>query len=342
VQRPTHQGSGAQGGDRTPLDGRAEPADEEGSAPPGVAPVRPKLFYRPEYVCNVVEHGMRDTFDVLRPRRIRDALAACGAARADEFRAPAALGDAELLLVHTAAYIESIRTPATLARLLLLDPQQPWTDELLMPFLYAAGGTLEAALGAARDGGIGLNLAGGYHHAQADKAEGFCAIADVAVAIRRLQRERRVERVLIVDLDYHHGNGNASIFATDESVFTFSIHANNWCWLTKRHNLDIELQAHAGDAVYLDTLRRRLPPVVAAFQPDFVFYVAGSDPFVEDRLGDFDISEVGMLERDRFVVEVVRDRNLPLVVVTAGGYGPSSWRIHFNCYRWLLDGRVTA
>jgi acetoin utilization deacetylase AcuC-like enzyme len=337
VQRSAHTGSG----NARQLGGHAEQRAVDCPVS-GASPLRPKLFYRPEYVCNVLEQGMRHTFDVLRPRRIRDALVACGAACADEFRVPTALADADLLLVHTPAYLEMLRTPATLARLLFLDPQQPWNDELLMPFLYAAGGTLEAALAAAEDGGIGLNLGGGYHHAQADKAEGFCAIADVAVAIRRLQRDRRVARVLIVDLDYHHGNGNAEIFATDDSVFTLSIHANNWCWLTKEHNLDVELPAHTGDAVYLDTLRRRLPPVVASFDPDFVFYVAGSDPFIEDRLGDFDVSEAGMLERDRFVVDVVRGRKLPLVVVTAGGYGPSSWRVHYNFYRWLLDGRRVA
>lgn len=279
---------------------------------------------------------MRQTFDVLRSQRIRDALVACDAARADEFIAPPPLDTDDLLLVHTPAYLERIRTPATLARLLFLDPEHPWDDRLLMPFLYAAGGTLAAALAAAADGGIGLNLAGGYHHAQADKAEGFCAIADVAVAIRRLQRDRRGTRVLIVDLDYHHGNGNAEIFATDESVFTFSMHANNWCWLTKRNNLDLELPAHSGDDAYLDTLRQRLPPVLAEFRPDFVFYVAGSDPFAEDRLGDFDVSEDAMLERDRFVTDAVRRHATPMVVVTAGGYGPSSWRIHFNYYRWLL------
>ena len=304
--------------------------------------VRPRLFYRPEYVCNVLEAGMRQTFDVLRPQRIRDALVACGAARADEFIAPAALDDDDLLLVHPPTYLERIRTPVTLARLLFLDAQYPWDDRLLMPFLYAAGGTLAAALGAAEDGGIGLNLGGGYHHAQADKAEGFCAIADVAVAIRRLQRDRRVARVLIVDLDYHHGNGNAEIFAADESVFTFSMHANNWCWLTKRNNLDLELPARSGDDAYLDTLRQRLPPVVAEFQPDFAFYIAGSDPFAEDRLGDFDVSERAMLERDRFVTDAVRRRGIPMVVVTAGGYGPSSWRIHFNYFRWLLTGESAA
>jgi acetoin utilization deacetylase AcuC-like enzyme len=309
--------------------------EEDRSA--GQSRQRPKLFYRREYVTDVVEHGMRQTFDVLRPQRIRDALVACGAAGGDEFIAPPALDDADLRLVHPEPYLQQLRVPATLARLLFLDPEHPWDDRLLMPFLYAAGGTLLAALAAARDRGVGLNLGGGYHHAQADKAEGFCAIADVAIAIRRLQRERRVERVLIIDLDYHHGNGNAEIFASDESVFTFSIHANNWCWLHKRHNLDIELPAHTADAAYLDALRRHLPPILTSFRPDFAFYVAGSDPFIEDRLADFDVSETGMLERDRFVTAEVRGRNLPLAVVTAGGYGPSAWRIHFNYYRWLLE-----
>jgi acetoin utilization deacetylase AcuC-like enzyme len=303
----------------------------------GGAVARPELFYRQEYVCDVLEAGRRQTFDVLRPQRIRDALAASGLIDPAAFVAPALPAEADLRLVHPAAYLERIRVPATLARLLFLDPSHPWDDRLLLPFLYATGGTLAAALGAAASGGIGLNLGGGFHHAQADKAEGFCAVADVAIAIRRMQCERSVERVLIVDLDYHHGNGNAAIFATDESVFTFSMHAANWCWLTKRHNLDIELPAHTGDAVYLRTLQGALPPILAEFQPDFVFYVAGSDPFVEDRLGDFDVSEPGMLARDRFVTEQVRGRDLPLVVVTAGGYGPSSWRIHCNYYRWLLE-----
>ncbi len=311
------------------------------AAPPGPV-ARPRLYYRPEYVIDVLEQGMRQTFDVLRAQRIRDALVQCGAAAAAEFVAPAALGDDDLRLVHGAAYLNSIRVPATLARLLFLDPSHPWDERLLMPFLYAAGGTLAAARAAAADRGIGLNLAGGYHHAQADKAEGFCAIADVAIAIRRLQRDEQVARVLIVDLDYHHGNGNAEIFAADESVFTFSMHGNNWCWLTKRNNLDVELPSHTDDAHYLAALHHHLPAILAAFQPEFVFYVAGSDPFIDDRLGDFDLSEAGMLARDRFVADAVRARGLPLVVVTAGGYGPTSWRIHFNFYRALLADAVAA
>jgi acetoin utilization deacetylase AcuC-like enzyme len=298
------------------------------------------VFYRPEYVYDVLEAGIRHTFDTQKPRRIRDALIAAGVTRSEEIVAPARVTRDELLLVHTPAYLEQIARPETLARLLFLDPEHPWDERLAEPFLFAAGGTVAAARLAVREHTLGLNLGGGYHHAQVDKAEGFCAIADVAIAIRALQQARAVERVLIVDLDYHHGNGNAEIFAQDESVFTFSVHAGNWCWITKRNNRDIELPSGTADDVYLETVRTHLPAIVADFRPDFAVYVAGSDPFIDDTLGDFNISEAGMLARDRLVTRELWGRGIPMVVVTAGGYGPSSWRIHFNFFRWLLDDTV--
>jgi acetoin utilization deacetylase AcuC-like enzyme len=182
-----------------------------------------------------------------------------------------------------------------------------------------------------------VNLGGGFHHAQADKAEGFCAIADVAIAIRCLQAAGEIRRALIVDLDYHHGNGNAQIFAEDENVFTFSMHAGNWCWISKRNNRDVELAPGTDDSAYLQALDRHLPQIIEEFQPDFAVYVAGSDPHCEDLLGDFAISEAGMLARDRTVTRLLWGRGIPMVVVTAGGYGPVSWRIHFNYFRWLLE-----
>ncbi len=297
---------------------------------------RTRLLYRDEYLVDVLEAGARHTFDVLRPRRIRDALVASGAATAEDFIAAPAVSDAELLLVHTPDYLAQIRRPDTLARLLLLDPEHPWGEQLLEPFLYAAGGTVTAARLAVMEHVVAVNLGGGFHHAQADKAEGFCAIADVAIAIRILQRTARVQRVLIVDLDCHHGNGNAEIFAQDESVFTLSIHGNNWCWITKDHNRDVELPSHTSDATYLEAVGTHVPAILQEFRPDLVFYIAGSDPFIEDALGDFDVSEAGMLARDQLVTREVRDRGLPMVVTTAGGYGPQSWRIHFNYFRWLL------
>jgi acetoin utilization deacetylase AcuC-like enzyme len=297
---------------------------------------RPALFYRDEYVYDILEAGIRHTFDVQKPRRIRDGLITAHAATAVDFASPAAVTEEELLLVHTPPYLAQIRRPEVLARLLFLDPAHPWDEHLLEPFLFATGGTIAAARLAMSQHALAVNLGGGFHHAQADRADGFCAIADVAIAIRGLQRSRQIERALIVDLDYHHGNGNAEIFAADESVFTFSLHAGNWCWITKRNNRDVELPSHTADAAYLDALRQHLPAIVRVFQPDVAFYVAGSDPFVDDTLGDFDISEAGMLTRDQLVTHEVSDRGIPMVVVTAGGYGASSWRIHFNYFRWLL------
>jgi acetoin utilization deacetylase AcuC-like enzyme len=300
------------------------------------------LFYRDEYVYDVREAGARGTFDVERPRRIRDALIACGAAAPGDFLSPPAASEEELLLVHTPDYLAEIRRPDTLAKLLLLDPAHPWGHRLLDPFLYATGGTIAAVRSAVARRGVAINLGGGFHHAQADKGEGFCAIADVAIAIRLLQREGRIGRVLLVDLDCHHGNGNAEIFAGDESVFTFSMHGNNWCWIDKRNNRDVELPSHAGDADYLAALGAHLPAIVRSFRPELAVYLAGSDPFVGDALGDLDVSEVGMLARDRMVTRVLHGSGVPFAVVTAGGYGPESWRIHFNYFRWLCTGMADA
>lgn len=298
---------------------------------------RLRFFYRPEYVYDVVEAGARHTFDVLKPRRIHHALLSTGLITDAGFIAAPSLSREQLLLVHTAAYLDEIHRPDVLAKLLLLDRDHPWDDRLIEPFLYASGGTVAAARMACAEHLIGVNLGGGFHHAQADKAEGFCAIADVAIAIRALQASGEVRRVLIVDLDYHHGNGNAQIFAEDESVFTFSMHAGNWCWISKRNNRDIELLPGTGDEAYLEALSEHLPPIIEELRPDFAVYVAGSDPHREDLLGDFDISEAGMLARDCMVTRQLWGRGIPMVVVTAGGYGPVSWRIHFNYFRWLLE-----
>lgn len=296
------------------------------------------LFYRDEYVYDVLEVGMRHTFDVLRSRRVRDALVSAGLASPTDFLAAPCLSDAQLALVHTPEYIRAIKDPATLAGYLLLDPSHPWDDQLLQPFLFAAGGTVAAARMAVSSRSIGVNFGGGFHHAQADKAEGFCAIADVAIAIRQLCGEGAIERALIVDLDYHHGNGNALIFSDDENVFTYSLHSVPWCFIEKRHNEDVMLPPRATDAEYLGALGDSLPAVLERFRPDLAFYLAGSDPFVEDTLGDAQVSEEGLLQRDCFVTRELRSRSIPMVVTMAGGYGPSSWRIYRNYFSWLLKG----
>jgi acetoin utilization deacetylase AcuC-like enzyme len=301
-----------------------------------------RLFFRDDYVYDVLEAGMRHTFDVLRSRRVRDALVAAGLAGENDFLAAPPLSDAQLALVHTPEYIAAIRDPATLASYLLLDPSHPWDDRLLLPFLYASGGTVAAARMALAQRTIAVNFGGGFHHAQADKAEGFCAIADVAIAIRQLRGDGGLDRALIVDLDYHHGNGNALIFERDENVFTFSMHSVPWCFLEKRNNEDVMLPANADDAQYLGLLHETLPAILDRFSPDLAIYLAGSDPFVEDTLGDARMSEGGLLERDRFVTRELRSRDIPMAVVMAGGYGPSSWRIYRNYFSWLLSTEGTG
>jgi acetoin utilization deacetylase AcuC-like enzyme len=298
---------------------------------------RAHLFYRPEYVYDALEAGMRHTFDVLRALRVRDAIVDAGLAAAEDFHAAPPLSDAQLGLVHTPGYIAAIKDPETLARYLLLDPAHPWDERLLEPFLYASGGTVAAGRMALQRRAIAVNFGGGFHHAQADKAEGFCAIADVAIAIRQLRGDGELERALVVDLDYHHGNGNALIFAEDESVLTYSLHSVPWCFLEKTNNVDVMLPPHADDAEYLGALRESLLPVLDRFRPDLAFYLAGSDPFVEDTLGDAKVSEEGLFERDRFVTTELRARDIPMAVVMAGGYGPSSWRIYRNYFAWLLE-----
>ncbi len=302
----------------------------------------PHFFYRPEYVSNAVAEGFRHTFDIERPTHIRDAMVGAGLVAPNAFHAAPAVSDQQLLLVHTPDYVAQITDPSTLARFLLLDPARAWGSDLLAPFLFATGGTVTAARMAAVERTTCVNLSGGYHHAQADKAEGFCAIADVAIAVRQLQSERAVKRVAIIDLDYHHGNGNALIFAEDESVFTFSMHGAPWCLLDKRNNLDVTLPAHVGDDEYLQLLHESLPILLKSFRPDLVIYVAGSDPFIEDTLGEADLTEKGLFARDRFVTEQVWDCGIPLVVVTAGGYGLSSWRIYFNYFGWLATGKTPS
>jgi acetoin utilization deacetylase AcuC-like enzyme len=296
-----------------------------------------RFWYDEGYVADVLAEGFRHTFDVLRPRRICQGLLDTGLLERGDFVGPEPASIAQLLLVHTEEYVEAISDPDTLARYLLLDPGHPWNENLLRALRLATGGTIEALQAAVEENVLGVNLGGGFHHAQADKAEGFCAIADVAIAIRQLQSQRLVERTLIVDLDYHHGNGNALVFAADESVFTFSLHGGAWCFIDKHNNLDVDLPANADDDTYMALLEENLSGVLELFEPELVVYIAGSDPVVDDTLGQACVTEQGMLRRDRYVTERVLERDIAMAVVTAGGYGAWSWKLYVNYFRWLLE-----
>jgi len=202
----------------------------------------------------------------------------------------------------------------------------PWSPALWRRSRLAAQGTLMAAR-AALDDGFAANLAGGTHHAFPGHGEGFCVLNDVAVAIRVLQRDGRVQRALVIDLDVHQGNGTAAIFADDADVFTFSMHGErNYPARKMRSTLDVGLADGMGDDEYLALLRGHLDGIFAGFVPDIVFYLAGVDPARGDRYGRLALSDEGLRQREHCVLEACRSRGLPVVITIAGGYAPTPER----------------
>ncbi|MBK6599715.1 MAG: histone deacetylase [Proteobacteria bacterium] len=234
--------------------------------------------------------------------------------------------DIELLRsVHTDEYlaklVHSTLTAAEQRRIGV-----PWSPALWRRSLLAVQGTLNAARNALRTGLSG-NLAGGTHHAFADRGEGFCVLNDVAVTIRALQRERVCERALIIDLDVHQGNGTAAIFENDPDVYTFSVHGErNYPSDKMRSTRDVGLPDGTTDADYLQALQQHLPAVLAASRADIVFYLAGVDVAAGDRYGRFALSDDGIRAREQFVLQAVRERQMPLAITLAGGYAPTPLR----------------
>jgi acetoin utilization deacetylase AcuC-like enzyme len=259
-------------------------------------------------------------FPIAKYTRLREQVVNDGIIRREDLREPEPASREALLLVHTADYVDRFVAGALApdeARRLGL----PWSPALVERSLRAVGGTCEAC-DAALDAGIAMNLAGGTHHAFADHGEGFCVFNDVAVAIRLLQREGRIRRAAIIDLDVHQGNGTHAIFAGDESVFTFSIHGDrNYPYRKVSGSLDIELADGTRDQEYLDALGEALPRVLARAEPDIVVYLAGADPHEGDALGRLKLSFEGLARRDAFVIDSCRDVGIPTTVTIAGGYG---------------------
>lgn len=281
-----------------------------------------RAFYTDHFVLPLPA-GHR--FPMNKYARLRERCLAEGVLRPEDLLEPAAAAWEELALVHGAQYLERVRTGT-------LDAAEqrrigfPWSLEMVERSRRSAGATICAARAAlddtgARGWGIALNLAGGTHHAHADHGEGFCVFNDAAVATRVLQREGRVERVAIIDLDVHQGNGTAAIFVADPTVHTFSVHgARNFPFRKTRSTLDVELADGAGDEVLLAAVEIYVPQILAEFRPDLVLYLAGADPYHDDRFGRLGMSKSGLRERDHLVLGLCRDAGVPVAVAMAGGY----------------------
>ena len=287
-----------------------------------------KLVYHPNYDLNLGPH----VFPSQKFRLIQLMLLREGIAGPEDFVLPEEASDVDLLRVHTAQWIEKMRN-GTLTASEIMKLEVPYSTELARACWLAAGGSILAGQLALRDG-FGCNLGGGFHHAYANHGEGFCAINDVAVAIRRLQADGAIRKAMVVDADVHHGNGTAHIFRDDESVFTISIHQlNNYPAHKPPSNVDLNLDDRVEDDEYMETLLPVVTESLEKFAPDIVFYVGGADPFCEDQLGGLMLTKKGLKERDKRVFEEARKRGVPVATTLAGGYArqvEDTVRIHLN------------
>lgn len=272
------------------------------------------IFYTDHFVLPLPA-GHR--FPMQKYARLRERVAA-GLVPPHELRVPEAATDEQLGRVHTADYIQRVASG-------LLSEREvrrigfPWSPQMVERSRRSAGATIEASRAAFGDG-VAVNLAGGTHHAFADRGEGFCIFNDVAVAVRAMQAEGRASRFAVIDCDVHQGNGTASIFRSDEDVFTVSIHgASNFPFEKETSDLDLALPDRTGDAEFLDAVRTSLKAALA-HGPDLVFYLAGADPWEGDRLGRLAVTREGLAERDRLVLEWCATAGMPVALVMSGGY----------------------
>jgi acetoin utilization deacetylase AcuC-like enzyme len=273
------------------------------------------LVYSDRYDLHLGDH----VFPSKKYKWLRDRLLRTKFAEPEGFVEPEPASDEDILLAHEAQWVDKLRN-GTLDYQDILALEIPYSQEMVEAFWLVAGGTLMAARQALA-GGVGFNIGGGFHHAFPGHGEGFCAVNDIAVAIRRLQKDGAIERAMVVDCDVHHGNGTAAIFAGDPSVFTLSIHQfNNYPSEKPPSSLDIHLADGIGDAEYLHRLGNGYRAALSMFKPELMVYVAGADPFLEDQLGGLSLTFDGLKERDRLVIWTALTHHVPVAIVLAGGY----------------------
>lgn len=287
-----------------------------------------QVIYHPRYDLNLGPHVFpSQKFRLIHELLLRDAIAA-----PEDIAEPPAATDDDLLRVHTPEWVGKLKN-GTLTASELMKLEVPYSPELAEAVWLAAGGSILAGQLALRDG-FACNLSGGFHHAHANHGEGFCAIHDVAVAIRRIQSDGAIKKAIVVDTDVHQGNGTAHIFRDDTSVFTLSIHQeNNYPAYKPPSDLDLSLDDGVEDEEYLAAFLPAVARVLDDYCPEILFYVGGADPYVEDQLGGLRLSKSGLKARDKGVFFAARTRGIPVVTTLAGGYArrvEDTVRIHAN------------
>jgi acetoin utilization deacetylase AcuC-like enzyme len=297
-----------------------------------------RLVYHNGYFLPLGPH----VFPAQKYRLIHDRLLQQGIASEEDFLTPGPASDDDIRLVHTSDYVDKL-LHGTLTPQEEMQMEIPYSPELVEAFWLSAGGSILALQRSLQDN-ICFNIGGGFHHAYPDHGEGFCAIHDVAVAIRRAQRDGLVKNVMVVDCDVHQGNGTAAIFPPHRSapgrlpssfgaptpetsghdeptVFTISLHqANNYPFYKPPSSIDVNLPDGTNDEQYLSWLDNALSSGLRQFQPDALCYVAGADPYREDQLGGLALTIEGLKQRDLKVFQIARAHGIPVMVTYAGGY----------------------
>lgn len=301
-----------------------------------------KLVYSDGYYLPIGQH----VFPAQKYRLIQQRLLSTGVAEPADFLEPHRPTDKDILLVHTSEYVYKLQY-GMLSAAEELQMEIPYSEELVDAFWLAAGGSILAAQKALEDR-VAFNIGGGFHHAFPNHGEGFCMIHDVAVAIRRMQKDGKIKRAMVVDCDVHQGNGTAVIFGNKQQVqrhlpswggpapdapqakvtegdtqdvFTISLHqANNYPVWKPPSSIDVNLPDHTKDDQYLAWLDNALSSGLRQFEPELLCYVAGADPYKEDQLGGLDLTIEGLKRRDELVFRVAHTRNIPVMVTYAGGY----------------------
>lgn len=287
-----------------------------------------KLIYHEGYDLRLGDH----VFQSQKFGMVRDLVLAEHIAEPADVLAPEPATDEDVLRVHTREWVDKLKSN-TLSASERMRLEIPYSEAVVRGFWLAAGGSILVARCALEDG-FGFNIGGGFHHAFPGHGEGFCMIHDVAIAIRRLQADGALRRVLVVDTDVHQGNGTAAIFANDPDVFTLSLHQeNNYPEPKPPSDLDVNLADATGDEEYLELLDKVLAQAFGRFAPEMIFYIGGADPYREDQLGGLWLSMRGLQQRDALVFAEARLRGLPVAVAFAGGYArkvEDTVRIHVN------------
>jgi len=295
-----------------------------------------RIFYTDTFPIPLPEtHSFpRNKYELLRRRIMENQIA-----QSVDLQIPRAATYAEIIRAHDPVYIHRLQNGELSAKE-IRRVGLPWSPEIVRRARYSAGATIEACR-AALEEGIAVNLGGGTHHAFSDHGQGYCWLNDSGIASRAIQAEGLAGNILIIDCDVHQGNGTAAIVQNDPTIFTFSIHGkNNFPYHKEKSDRDVELADGTEDAAYLNALENGLAASMQNFKADLVIYLAGADPYHDDRFGRLALTKAGLAQRDRLVFRHLDQAGLPVAVTMAGGYAPNvqdTVDIHFQTVLAALE-----